>query len=153
VNSGASRLRTEHAVSAGGVVYRRGEHGVELLLCGRSAERLWALPKGTPEDGETLEETALREVREETGLGVAIERDLGTIDYTFTRAEKHVRFEKTVHHYLMHPTGDGSITRHDREYDRVGWFPAEEALAAITHENEAAVLRRALSALEEETTA
>jgi 8-oxo-dGTP pyrophosphatase MutT (NUDIX family) len=150
VNPGAARLRTEHAVSAGGVVYRRGDRGIEFLLCGRSWERLWALPKGTPEYGETLEQTALREVREETGLGVAIERELGTIDYTFTRALQHVRFEKTVHHYLMRPTGDGSIGRHDREYDRVAWFAAAEALALITHGNEAKVLRRALAALEEE---
>ena len=94
--SGAS-LRTEQATSAGGVVYRRTERGVEFLLCGRTSERLWALPKGTPEPGESLEQTALREVREETGLGVEIERELGTIDYTFTRPAQGLRLDKTVH--------------------------------------------------------
>ncbi len=149
----ASGLRIERAVSAGGVVYRRGERGIEFLLCGRTAERLWALPKGTPEYGETLEQAALREVREETGLAVEIEAALGTIDYTFTRPVKRVRFDKTVHHFLMRPTGSGSIERHDSEYDRVEWFPAEEALALITHGNEAKVLRRALRALEQEARA
>jgi 8-oxo-dGTP pyrophosphatase MutT (NUDIX family) len=150
VSASASGLRLERAISAGGVVYRRGECGIEFLLCGRTAEHLWALPKGTPEYGETLEQAAQREVREETGLGVAIEAPLGTIDYTFTRPVQRVRFDKTVHHYLMYPTGAGSIERHDAEYDSVEWFPSEEALALITHRNEAKVLHRALRALGQE---
>ena len=146
--SGAS-LRTEQATSAGGVVYRRTERGVEFLLCGRTSERLWALPKGTPEPGESLEQTALREVREETGLGVEIERELGTIDYTFTRPAQGLRFDKTVHHFLLRPDGSGSVERHDHEYDRVAWLPAQEALRIITHRNEARVLRRALDTIEQ----
>src|SRR5256885_1605091 len=78
-------LPVEQAVSAGGVVYRFADDGLGVLLCGRIADGLWALPKGTPEDNETLEETAAREVREETGLGVDIVEELGTIAYQFTR--------------------------------------------------------------------
>jgi 8-oxo-dGTP pyrophosphatase MutT (NUDIX family) len=141
-------LRVEQAVSAGGVVYRHGTHGIEVLLCGRMHEGLWALPKGTPHHGETIEQTALREVGEETGLGVAIDRDLGTIEYEFSRPAQGVRFEKTVYHFLMRPNGDGSVDHHDNEYDRVEWFPAEEALRIMTHRNEAQVVRRALAAIE-----
>ena len=141
-------LRIEHAVSAGGVVYQRGEHGIEIVLCGRSAEGLWALPKGTPERGETLRETALREVSEETGLGVRIVGELGTIEYSFARPVQGVRFEKTVYHFLMEPTGIGSVDEHDGEYDRVAWFQAEEALRIMSHRNEAQVVRRALVAIE-----
>ncbi|MFN0251917.1 MAG: NUDIX domain-containing protein, partial [Kofleriaceae bacterium] len=65
-----TELRVEQAVSAGGVVFRHGAQGIEVLLCGRVREALWALPKGTPEHGESIEQTALREVGEETGLGV-----------------------------------------------------------------------------------
>ena len=65
-------LRVEKAISAGGVVFRHGSDGVEIVLCGRTAERLWALPKGTPEPDESLEQTALSEVREETGLQIKI---------------------------------------------------------------------------------
>lgn len=141
------QLRTEHAVSAGGVVYRRNNGHVEVVLCGRRAESLWALPKGTPEPGESLAQTAVREVSEETGLGVVIVADLGTIEYEFQRPG--VRYEKTVHHYLMRPDGTGSVTAHDEEYDRVEWFDAGEALRRLTFANEARVVERALEAIAE----
>lgn len=142
-------LRVEQAVSAGGVVYRCGGYGIEIVLCGRTPERLWALPKGTPQPNESLHETALREVSEETGLEVAIVENLGTIEYGFARPAQGVRFEKTVHHYLMQPTGSGSVEEHDGEYDRVGWFPAQEALRIMTHRNEIQIVRRALDCIEE----
>jgi ADP-ribose pyrophosphatase YjhB (NUDIX family) len=141
-------LRVEQAVSAGGVVYRRGARWIEIVLCGRMHEGLWALPKGTPAHGESLRETALREVREETGLGVTIVADLGTIEYEFSRPMQGVRFEKTVHHFLMEPDGTGATELHDREYDRVEWFAAGEAMRIMTHRNEQHVLRRALDAIE-----
>lgn len=141
-------LRVEQAVSAGGVVYREGERGIEIVLCGRSSEHLWALPKGTPEYGESMRETALREVSEETGLGVEIVADLGTIEYGFARPGQGVRFEKTVHHFLLKPDGRGSEHLHDAEYDRVEWFPIEEALRVMTHRNEMQVVRRAMDVIE-----
>lgn len=150
MTSEASGLRTEQARSAGGVVYRRGERGIEVLLCGRMRERLWALPKGTPEAGETLEQTALREVGEETGLGVAIEAPLGSIEYQFARPEQGVLYDKTVYHWLMRPDGSGNLSGHDGEYDRVAWFPAAEALHLLTHRNEARILRRAFDVIEAE---
>src|SRR6187431_1460863 len=101
----AFSLKTEKAFSAGGVVLRKGENGPEVLLCGRNSDGLWALPKGTPEAGETAEETALREVREETGVEVDIRADVGDIRYWFSRPKEGVRFYKTVRHFLMRQTG------------------------------------------------
>ena len=141
-------LPVEQAVSAGGVVYRFGDDGLEVLLCGRIVDGLWALPKGTPEDNETLEETAAREVREETGLGVGIVEELGTIEYQFSRPAQGTRFDKTVHHFLMRPDGTGNVERHDREYDLVEWFPIEDALRSVTHRNEGIILRRAIETVE-----
>jgi len=102
--------RTQSAVSAGGVVYRTGPRGIEIVLCARAREGLWALPKGTPQPGESLERTALREVREETGLRVELESLVGSIRYRFTGSDG-TRYDKRVEQHLMVPTG-GSIEQH-----------------------------------------
>jgi 8-oxo-dGTP pyrophosphatase MutT (NUDIX family) len=144
-------LRTQRVTSAGGVVLRHGETGPEVLLCGRNADGLWALPKGTPEPGETIEQTALREVREETGVEVEVAANVGDIRYWFARPKEGVRFLKTVRHYLMRQIG-GDPSLHDHEFDDVRWFPAQEALTLLTYRNESRILRQALevaAALEE----
>lgn len=139
-------LRVEDLVSAGGIVYERREDGPLVVLCGRREEGLWGLPKGTPIEGESIEQTARREVREETGLEVEIEQSIGSIEYWFTRMELGVRFHKIVHHFLMKPTG-GAIDKHDHEYDVVEWFPARTAVERLTYRNEADLLRRTLRLL------
>jgi 8-oxo-dGTP pyrophosphatase MutT (NUDIX family) len=141
----SKKLPLERAVSAGGVVYRRGREGIEVVLCGRTAEGIWGLPKGTPAANESLEETAVREVGEETGLRVAIEAKIGTIEYWFAR--EGVRYHKFVHHYLMVATG-GSLDDHDWEYDRVDWFPLAEACKTLSYGNEVEVVRKAAALIE-----
>ena len=137
------RPRIEEPVSAGGVVYRSVDGGIETVLCGRDNPVRWSLAKGTPDPGETMEQTALREVREETGLEVSIEGPIRSIDYWFADRDSDVRYHKTVHFYLMTPVG-GSIDLHDPEFDVVRWFPSEEALETLAYANEADVLRQAL---------
>ncbi len=132
------RLPIEDAVSAGGLVWRRApEGGIDVVLCGRRSEKLWGLPKGTPNADESLEETAIREVQEETGLLVRRSRPLGTIEYWFTAAG--VRYHKRVHHWLMEPVG-GDVADHDHEYDDVVWMPIERAHSAATYENERRII-------------
>jgi bis(5'-nucleosidyl)-tetraphosphatase len=125
------------------VVFRVTNEGREVLVCGRNADGLWALPKGTPEPGETLEQTALREVREETGVEVAQDGIVGEIKYWFSRPQEGVRFNKTVRHYLLRPVG-GDPSLHDHEFDEVRWVPAQEALKMLTYANEARILRMAI---------
>ena len=136
----------ERHFSAGGVVYRLGDDGLELLLCGRDHAGTWSLPKGTPDPGESVEETALREVREETGLEVKIDDDLGDIKYWF--AKPGVRVNKTVTFYLMSVTG-GSTDDHDPEFDRVQWFPANQVADAMTHLTELEIVRKAFTTIDE----
>jgi len=135
----------KRAVSAGGIVYRRGGDGVEFAICGRDSDGVWGLPKGTPDPGESLEQTALREVREETGLEVRLADKIEVIEYWFSR--DGVRYHKWVHYYLMEATG-GDTTAHDVEYDRVEWFPAEAALKTLSFKNEVDVAGKALALLE-----
>ncbi len=142
-----SAAATRDAVSAGGVVYRQAPGGVEVVLVGRVAERLWALPKGTPDPGESLEETALREVREETGLEVRIVEPLGEVRYQYT-ATDGARVQKVVHHYLMEPVG-GNVADHDAEFDRVDWCHISEAERLLTHRNQLPILHRAAERIAE----
>jgi 8-oxo-dGTP pyrophosphatase MutT (NUDIX family) len=137
-------LRSARATSAGGVVHRQTGDRVEVLLVHRRNPRLWALPKGTPDSGETTEETARRETREETGIDVEIEAPLRSIRYFFVRGR--TRFHKTVHFFLMRPIG-GAIEEHDAEFDEVRWTDAEEALAILTHGTERSVVEEALELL------
>ncbi|HEX2884589.1 MAG TPA: NUDIX hydrolase [Candidatus Limnocylindria bacterium] len=138
-------LRSARATSAGGVVHRVHDGHVEVVLVHRRSPRLWALPKGTPDSGETIEETALRETREETGLEVEIVAPLHSIRYFFVRGS--TRFHKTVHFFLMRAVG-GSPDAHDAEFDEVRWATASEALALLTHATERSVVERALTLLE-----
>ena len=137
------KRRVERHVSAGGVVYRLTDGKIEMALCGRRNPPRWSLPKGTPDEGESLEETALREVREETGLEVAIEEPIGDINYWFVTPRDRTRCHKTVHFYLMAHRG-GGMDQHDPEFDEVRWFSSEEALKSLTYVNEAKVLEKAL---------
>ncbi len=138
-------LRTARATSAGGVVHRSVGGNHEVVILHRRAPVLWALPKGTPDSGETLEETALRETREETGLEVEIESPIASIRYFFVRGS--TRFHKTVHFFLMRPIG-GALDLHDREFDEVRWASIAEALALLTHATERSVVERAARLIE-----
>ena len=134
----------EYLVSAGGVVCRSQGDEIEIVLCGRKSPELWALPKGTPDTGETRERTAIREVSEETGLEVKTEGFIDCIQYWFVRPSDNVRCHKTVLYYLMSVTG-GDVSRHDHEFDEARWFSASEALRIMSYENEAKVVEKGLS--------
>jgi 8-oxo-dGTP pyrophosphatase MutT (NUDIX family) len=131
-----ARLRNATATSAGGIVVRPDRDGPALVVGMRRRDRdivTWTLPKGTPDPGESVEQTALREVAEETGLEVRIVDRLPSIEYTFVQSGTRIR--KTVHYFLMEPTG-GDLSRHDREFESVAWIPFTEAPAVLTFESE-----------------
>jgi 8-oxo-dGTP pyrophosphatase MutT (NUDIX family) len=138
-----ARLRNTTATSAGGIVIRYQDGTPELVLGRRRRERdgvTWTLPKGTPIAGETTEQTALREVAEETGLEVRITSPLDSIDYWFVQAG--TRIHKTVHYYLMEPTG-GDLVGHDHEFEEVRWVPLRDAPGLLTFETERSLVQRA----------
>src|SRR5258708_24720849 len=116
-----SPLPQRRSTAAGGVVLRHGDHGAEVALLGRVNDGSWVFPKGTPTAGESLEETAIREVREETGLDVRIVRPLGEMTYSFAAGGERVH--KVVHVYLLEPTRGGP-SLHAAASDQVRWVPA-----------------------------
>ena len=138
-----ARLRTATATSAGGIVVRYESDQPWLVVGSRRRERdgrTWTLPKGTPNAGETREQTAIREVEEETGLTVRITGPLDSIEYWFVQSG--TRIHKTVHYFLMEPTG-GDLGRHDHEFESVRWISFAEAQQTLTFETERALVARA----------
>ncbi len=120
------------------------ESTVEVVVCGRESPPVWGLPKGTPDVNETREQTALREVNEETGLAVEVDEFIDSIEYWFGKPANRTRCHKTVYFYLMQATG-GDISMHDHEFDYVRWLPVEEARKTLTYENEVKIVEDALS--------
>jgi 8-oxo-dGTP pyrophosphatase MutT (NUDIX family) len=140
-------MQTRSEVSAGGVVYRAGDGGVEVCLAARRTRRgdlAWGLPKGNVEPGEEPEAAAVREVLEETGLEAEIEDDLGTIRYMYVW--EGVRIRKQVRFFLMRATG-GDVAHHDHEMEDVRWFPAGRVRKRAAYRGEREVLERALALL------
>lgn len=141
--------------SSGGVVVRGSGGAAEIVVCGFEAPPngvIWGLPKGTPESGETREQTALREVREETGLRVSIRDFIASIEYRFARFTDGADCHKVVHFYLMRADG-GDLSLHDDEFDYVRWLPAAEALSVLTYDNEVQVVESAIFLASEEVQA
>jgi len=143
-------MRTAEAVSAGGLVLAEPTTTAPLVLIATRTPRgdlNWTLPKGTPEPGESLEETALREVGEETGLIAELLRPLDTIDYWFVWGPDQTRYHKYVHYFLMVATG-GDLDGHDDEVVDARWFPPADAAASLTFANERRLLELVPAALD-----
>ena len=133
--SGKRRLPTAIDEAAGGIVARRENGSVEIVLIAtlKGSTHRWSLPKGHFKSRETNEQAAMREVREETGLDVEVVAPLPTIDYWFV--EKGMRYHKFVHYFVMRPVG-GRFEDHDDEVVDVRWFPYDEAVRRMAYPNE-----------------
>lgn len=133
------RLPAVEEVSAGGVVVRVEQGRAELAIIARRnrAGRVeWCLPKGHVEGRETLEQTAVREVCEETGIQGRVLTSLGSIEYWFTTASSRVH--KVVHHYLLEATGGELTTENDPDHEAidVAWVPLNHETPDLTFLNE-----------------
>lgn len=139
----------QHAESFGGVVVRDEGAGPEIALTRRRTLRgrsVWGLPKGGREPGESDEEAALREVREETGFEAEIVATLEPITYWFAWPPERVRYRKTVRWFLMEARG-GDPALHDDEVEEVRFFPVKDAVRRAAYSSEKQVLREAAGRL------
>jgi 8-oxo-dGTP pyrophosphatase MutT (NUDIX family) len=147
-SAGAGRrpLRRVDETSAGGLVLDRLGPGAAGALIGRLDRRgrlLWSLPKGHLEAGETEQQTAVREVAEETGIRGQVIGKLGTIDFWFVADGRRVH--KTVHHFLLlavDPVHGLELSDEDVEVSEVAWVPLEELPARLAYADERRLLER-----------
>lgn len=134
--------QVKRQVSSGGVTFRKSDKGIEVALIRIRAGR-WALPKGLINKGEVPEETALREVREETGLEGRLIDKLGDIEYWYFSKEDQTKYHKFVHFYLIEYER-GSIDDHDWEVEEVKWFPVEDAIKTLSYKSEKEIMEKAI---------
>lgn len=133
--------------SAGGLVVDTTGPVPRAALIARHDRRgrlVWSLPKGHIEAGETPEETAVREVAEETGVRGSIVEKLGTIDFWFMSEDR--RIHKTVHHYLLAAHGV-ELSDADIEVAEVAWVPLDEVASRLVHADERKLIDRVRAAL------
>lgn len=141
-------------VSAGGIVLDGDARNPKVAVIARlnRVGRLeWCLPKGHQELGETLDEAAVREIREETGIEGEIVARLGRIDYWFTVNGR--RIHKTVHHYLLRAVGGELSVEGDPDAEAVdaAWVPLRELDTRLSFGNERRIARAAEERLAETT--
>jgi len=134
-------------ISAGGVVYRTVDGKLEIQMIQDRYGKI-SLPKGKMEPGETIEQTALREIVEETGITGRIIAPLDTIKYQYTTQSNEV-VDKEVHYYLVEAVG-GSLQAQVEEIRGVEWFEPQEAWrrqSTSGYDNNDRILRAALKQL------
>jgi 8-oxo-dGTP pyrophosphatase MutT (NUDIX family) len=135
--------------SAGGLVVDRTDPALPAAVIGRVDRRgrlLWSLPKGHVEAGETVEDAAVREVEEETGIRGLVLAPLGVIDYWFVAADRRVH--KTVHHYLLEASG-GELSDEDVEVTEVAWVPLADLPGRLAYDGERRLVATAAEILTE----
>lgn len=128
------------AISCGGVVIFRGK----ILVLYKNIKNKyegWVLPKGTVEPGEEYKETALREVREESGVIASVIKYIGKSQYTFTTPEDIV--EKEVHWYLMMADSYYSKPQKEEYFVDAGYYKYHEAYHLLKFSNEKRILEKA----------
>lgn len=128
--------------SAGGVVCKREGHRLRICLVSKKNGRIWALPKGRLDPGETPAQTAHREILEETGHLANVGPLIDEIHYYFFLNENQTYYHKTVTFFVMKVIEENSRPR-DQEADEVAWFDFPEALRKLSYLNEKKILKKA----------
>jgi 8-oxo-dGTP pyrophosphatase MutT (NUDIX family) len=134
------KRKTRHEHSSGGAVITLRDGAPHVALIATRGRTRWGLPKGAVGAGETSEQAALREVREETGLDAEIVKLLDTIEYFFRVGDTLIR--KRVDFYLMRYIR-GELTPQLSEIDDVEWVELDEAIRRASFDSERKLLESA----------
>lgn len=138
------KLPVREQVSAGGVVFRRDNERIDVVIVAVGGNNRWQLPKGLVEKGEKPEIAAVREAREESGTDTEVVELVETVEYWYAGLDggERVRFHKRVHFYLLRYVS-GDTANHDWEVNEARWVPIDDAKSQLAFDNERRVVERA----------
>jgi len=143
-------MAVQTAVSAGAFILRDIDGELKVALAQhRRSEKVWGIPKGHVEPGETIEQAALREIAEEAGLfSVTLISYLGNILRESVK-ENGDLLQKTIHYYLAYASDDHQQPSQptDDKFTAVGWFPAQQVIQLLPYESDRVFFREHLPLL------
>jgi 8-oxo-dGTP pyrophosphatase MutT (NUDIX family) len=144
-----AKVITRDQVSAGGVAFRRAGYQVQIAIVSVKPSLRWQLPKGIVDPGETMQVTAVREVREEAGIETDLLDLIETVQYWYQRVQygKRIRYHKYVHFFLLKYRA-GDVADHDHEVAESRWVNFDEALEMLAFKSERDVVEKARTMIE-----
>jgi ADP-ribose pyrophosphatase YjhB (NUDIX family) len=132
-------------LSSGGVIINNN-----LILLLKKYNGDYVLPKGRIERGESIEETALREVKEESGITGEIKKYIGKIDYSFINRMRNIRIDKTVHFFLMSTNDTHTKPQSMEGFKTAKFYEREEAISLMKYSQEREIIRKAIEEYDRE---
>ncbi|HSB08462.1 MAG TPA: NUDIX domain-containing protein [Blastocatellia bacterium] len=139
-----NKVPTKLQFSAGGVAFRREGERIEVALISVGDVARWQLPKGLVDKGESTEDAAVREVREEAGVDTEVVERIDKVEYWYLGNEEglRVRYHKFVYFYLLRYKS-GDVRDHDIEVNEARWFEINEAVRLMAFDSERKVVEKA----------
>ena len=138
------KIPTLEQVSAGGVAFRNDRGKLEIAIVAVNPSLRWQVPKGLIDAGESEEQAAVREVREEAGIDCELLEKIETVEYWYFATQKgeRVRYHKFVHFFLLKYLA-GETENHDHEIAEARWVSIDEAVRMLAFKSEQETVRKA----------
>jgi 8-oxo-dGTP diphosphatase len=144
LDDSVSKVPTKLQVSAGGVAFRKQDGRIDVALISVGENNRWQLPKGLVDRGESTEEAALREVREEAGIDTEMTDRIDRLEYWYLSTERgqRVRYHKFVYFYLLRYKS-GDVRDNDDEVNEARWVDIDDAIKMLAFDNEKKIMEKA----------
>ena len=139
-----SKVPTKLQISAGGVAFRKQDGRIDVALISVGEENRWQLPKGLVDKGESTEDAAIREVREEAGIETEIMTRIDKVEYWYFWKEngQRIRYHKFVYFYLLRYKA-GDVRDHDHEVNDARWVDIDNAIEMLAFDSEKKIMEKA----------
>jgi|FaiFalDrversion3_1042247.scaffolds.fasta_scaffold03675_2 8-oxo-dGTP pyrophosphatase MutT (NUDIX family) len=134
---------SKKVVSAGGVVLWKHDNDIFICIVKRRNKGVWILPRGRIEKNEHMEETVIREIKEETGIEATIIKKIGIISYSFYSSKDKVTYNKVVHFYLLRLDKQEDFVP-NQEIEEKLWVPLNKAKEILSYEAEKNIIDKVI---------